>query len=275
MNCGPQEIALFEEVERAALESLHECAAAGLAGRIGLRLERIGGATLSIASGAPGGVVNRVIGLGFGEPASRETVEAITACYRDARVGSYYLHRHPEARPAELSDWLKSAGLARSRGWVKFVRGAEPPPAAITGLTMRRVGEELAGKAGLIAADGFGIAAEGAELVAGLVRDPRWRLYLAYDGDRPAAAAGLFIHERTGWLDWAATLPEFRRRGCQSLLLRTRVADALDLGCTRVVTETGEPAPGDPQHSFHNILRAGFEELHLRENWSPVTVGER
>jgi hypothetical protein len=28
-------------------------------------------------------------------------------------------------------------------------------------------------------------------------------------------------------------------------------------------------APGDPQHSYHNILWAGFEELGLRDNYAP------
>jgi hypothetical protein len=27
--------------------------------------------------------------------------------------------------------------------------------------------------------------------------------------------------------------------------------------------------PGDPQHSYANILRAGFAETTLRPNWAP------
>ena len=30
---------------------------------------------------------------------------------------------------------------------------------------------------------------------------------------------------------------------------------------------TGEAVPGDAQHSYSNILRAGFAESYLRENW--------
>jgi hypothetical protein len=33
---------------------------------------------------------------------------------------------------------------------------------------------------------------------------------------------------------------------------------------------TGEAVPGDDQHSYHNIERAGFEEAYLRENWIPA-----
>jgi hypothetical protein len=32
-------------------------------------------------------------------------------------------------------------------------------------------------------------------------------------------------------------------------------------------TETGEAVDGDPQHSYRNILRAGFEQLDVRENF--------
>ena len=34
-------------------------------------------------------------------------------------------------------------------------------------------------------------------------------------------------------------------------------------------TATGEEVPGDPQHSYANILRMGFEEGYIRENFAP------
>ncbi len=46
-------------------------------------------------------------------------------------------------------------------------------------------------------------------------------------------------------------------------------ADALDLGCAALGTETGEEVPGDPQHSYNNIRRAGFVETHVRANYAP------
>lgn len=48
-----------------------------------------------------------------------------------------------------------------------------------------------------------------------------------------------------------------------------RIADAHDLGCRVLATATGEAVPGDPQHSYRNILRAGFELSHVRANWVP------
>ena len=39
------------------------------------------------------------------------------------------------------------------------------------------------------------------------------------------------------------------------------------LGCTLVVTETGERIADRPSSSYRNILRYGFEEQYLRPNW--------
>ena len=73
-----------------------------------------------------------------------------------------------------------------------------------------------------------------------------------------------------GYLDFGATHPDYRRRGSQTGVLNTRIRDALDAGCTSIVTMTGEAVPGDDQHSYRNIARAGFSEAYLRENWIPA-----
>jgi hypothetical protein len=49
---------------------------------------------------------------------------------------------------------------------------------------------------------------------------------------------------------------------------RVRVADRSRLA--RVHTCTGAPAPGDPQHSYRNILRCGFVETVQRRNLAPA-----
>jgi hypothetical protein len=41
------------------------------------------------------------------------------------------------------------------------------------------------------------------------------------------------------------------------------------LGCSVLFTMTGEDVPGDAQHSYRNIMRAGFREGCLRDNWAP------
>ena len=105
--------------------------------------------------------------------------------------------------------------------------------------------------------------------IYGLVGQEDWRVYMSFDGDRPAGCGAMRIHDGVAWLDWAATLPEFRRRGSQGAILARRVADARELGCDLLLTATGVAKEGDPQHSYRNIERAGFRLSHVRDNWSP------
>jgi hypothetical protein len=80
------------------------------------------------------------------------------------------------------------------------------------------------------------------------------------------------IFEKTGWMDWAATLPEFRRRGSQGAILERRIADGIEAGCEAFATCTGEAVEGDPQHSYRNIERYGFRRTHARANWVPAAA---
>ena len=118
---------LAERVEREALAALHAAATAELRGRLGLRLETVGSALVSIAANDPGVVVNRAIGLAA---------------------------RRPGGQPA-------------------------------------------------------------------------WHLYMGFDGREPAGAAAMFVH-------------------------------------------AGEAVEGDPQHSYKNIQKAGFEQLDVREDFVPA-----
>jgi hypothetical protein len=260
---------LSEHVERAALEAIHLAAPDDVRQQSGLAFDVVGTAAVSISRHDPSTLLNRAVGLGVDEPALRDDVDALVTRYRDFDIGRYYLHLHPEARPPELREWVIGAGLERARGWMKFRRGRDAPPPARSDLEARRVDRSESETFGRIVAGAFGMKPSSSRLLAALAESPRWRTYLAFDGETPAAAAGLFVHDNAAWLDWAATLPEFRRRGAQSLLVRKRILDALDLGCRAMFTETGEAVGSDPQHSYRNILRAGFETAHLRENFVP------
>ena len=93
---------------------------------------------------------------------------------------------------------------------------------------------------------------------------------MSFTGERPAGTGALYVRDGIGYLDWASTHPDFRRRGSQTAILSARLDHAFDAGCKTIVTMTGEAVPEDPQHSYSNILRAGFSEAYLRENWVPA-----
>ncbi|WAP50835.1 GNAT family N-acetyltransferase [Arthrobacter sp. ATA002] len=90
---------------------------------------------------------------------------------------------------------------------------------------------------------------------------PGLRRYLATVNGQPAAAAALFVHGGLSLFVGAATLPAFRRRGCQSALIHRRLADAAAASDLTVVTS----AVGSP--SSANLRNHGFEITHLRTLW--------
>ena len=73
----------------------------------------LGGVTVLRAEAAPASpMLNQVTGLGVDEPATEELLdEALAAMGEEA---SCYVAVAPEARPAELTDWLRLARVTQS-----------------------------------------------------------------------------------------------------------------------------------------------------------------
>jgi GNAT superfamily N-acetyltransferase len=258
-----------ERIEAASLEALHAGASDELRTRLGLRLEWIDGTMVSIAATDPSILLNRAVGLGLNAPATRDGIERICEAYREHDLERFYLGVHPEARPDGIEDLLDIAGLQSQRGWMKFERGPDLAPAAESSLEVREIGTDHIDEFGRIASSGFGLTPEAAPLFRGLVDRSDFRLYMTFADDTPAGTGLLYIDGDCAWFDWAATDPDYRRRGSQRALLAQRIDDAVAVGCTRLLTATGEAVPGDPQHSYHNIEWAGFEPTFVRGNWVP------
>ena len=260
-----------EDIERAALADLQAAATPQLVDELRLQALSIGAGLVSLAGGLPASaiVINRAIGLGLSRPETEDSVGKMVAAYRDAGVQRYFVQRHPVAQPAELADWLVAAGLQKVRGWQKFSRGRDAAPRVETDLRIERVGPERGAAFGRIVCDAFDLGQDAAPWLARLPGRPGWQVFMTFDGERPAGAGSLFIQDGLAWFDFGATAPAYRRRGSQSALLARRVQHALDAGCRKLFTCTGEDVPGDPQHSYRNILKAGFQEDYLRENYAP------
>jgi GNAT superfamily N-acetyltransferase len=91
---------------------------------------------------------------------------------------------------------------------------------------------------------------------------PEWRRYLATVDGEPAACAVLYSENGVGMLSWAATLPEFRGRGCQTALLHTRIAEAARMGLDLVTVTTVFLSP-----SQRNCERSGFRMAYTKTFW--------
>jgi GNAT superfamily N-acetyltransferase len=262
---------LAEELERAALEDLHQAASSDLRSSLGISGQTLGSAFVSVASTLPASaiVINRAVGIGLRKPATEETIQQIIDAYQSMGVDRYFLQIHPAAEPSTISTWLHDRGLERARGWQKFSRGREAVPTARTDLTIREIGTDNGADFAAILSDAFDLGDRARPWLSQFPARDRWHVFMTYDGAVPAGTGSVFIDGEYAWIDFGATAPQFRQRGSQSSLLRHRVQFALDCGCRQMFTCTGEAVPGDAQHSYSNILKAGFKEDYVRANYAP------
>lgn len=105
---------------------------------------------------------------------------------------------------------------------------------------------------------------EGGVKVAAILADRGLaELFGAWVEEEPAAMAALIPTENCANVGWAGTHPQWRKRGCQSALIRMRVRRAMELGLKWCIAETVTAE----MTSTNNLLRAGFTEAFAWEVW--------
>lgn len=229
----------------------------------GTDVVEVAGATCLRAPFAPDSpMMNRIVGLGLDGSVDESGVDAALAAMGDT---AFYVAVSPSADP-DLDRLLEERGLEQGWGWMLFERGPLPARTPETTLRVVEVGDAAAASWAQVVATGYGLpdaARARIEEVPGL---PGWHALLALDRDEPVAAAAVWIDPPTAYFGFAATLPGHRGRGGQGSLFAARIDRALELGCTTLVTETGELRDGHPSASYRNIRRNGFEERRVVAN---------
>lgn len=269
---NPLDLPLFRDldaVEAAAYRDMFAAAPTGLA-PLGLEAREVAGATLLMAPGLPTPMFNRVIGLGNAQPAGDDDVDRIVAAYREAGIGSWWMHLSPGARPASLAATLERRGFAQPvrAAWVKVLRDGVAAPDVETGLEIRpiRSGEEQALAEALCAA--FEMPAQMSPWFAHLAARPAWRAVAAIDQGRIVGGGLLHLQDRFAWLGAGGVRPEARGRRAHRALMALRIRLAIEAGRTRVTTETGEPVGDEPNPSLRNMAACGFTRVFARLNFA-------
>jgi GNAT superfamily N-acetyltransferase len=255
----------FEPVDALASADMVEGTPPDTRAQLGLMVERQGATTILSSTGIPCLMFNRAIGLRGGD------VDAAGRAVRhfcDRGIESYLLALSSGPDDA-LEALLAGYGVERyRRAWDVFVRPTSTPsPEAATDLSIRPAAPGDGEAVGAIVAAAFD--APGSEPVfASTIGRPRWHVFVACDAGRVVSTAALFAAGATGYCVFAATEPASRGRGAQRALLARRLEVAAALGCDVVTTETGEPMPGEPDPSYKNLLRAGFQVTERHPNYA-------
>jgi GNAT superfamily N-acetyltransferase len=97
------------------------------------------------------------------------------------------------------------------------------------------------------------------QIFADTLATPSFERFIARRDGAVAGGASLRLHQGVAQLAGAATLPDHRRQGVQTALLRYRLLDAARRGCDVAVVTT---QPGSK--STENVQRFGFAVLYVR-----------
>ena len=214
------------------------------------------------------GFFNRVIGIGVARPAVESDVDEVVAFYDGAERETSVAQIAPHAAPAELVGWFEARGFNRSRTWVKMWHDLAAIPEAKTDLRIEVIGADRAddfGRLGVVEAYGFpDVVGPASGATAG---QAGWTHYMGFDGDTPVSTAAMRIEDGVAWFGFGATSESHRGRGGQSALFARRLRDARDAGCRFAIVETGKETAEDPNPSYRNMVRSGFQLAYFRHNW--------
>jgi ribosomal protein S18 acetylase RimI-like enzyme len=234
-------------------------------------VQHLGGGAAVFAGGTP---FDKVIGLGF-EPLDLDAFDAFERAVHE-RGGTVQVEPSTMADPGvakaltqrgyALIGFENVLGLAlETAAAAKQQRGDAPRVDAVRP-------EESADWIALMA-EGFAHPdtfdgppsheAFARDAIAQVMRDvsavPGYRGFLARRDRTLAGAASVRLHAGIAQLTGATTLPDHRRRGVQTALLRARLAFAAKEGCDLAVVTT---QPGSV--SQQNVMRQGFSLLYAR-----------
>jgi hypothetical protein len=262
-----QDFETLERIEFEATSDLYRAAPEAIRAAHAIELFDVGPVTCQTSRDIePAAIFRRAVGLGVREPATEAGLDAVIAHMR-ARAPTYAIPVAGQYRPPQLTSWLEQRGFTRGYAWMKFQRACQGAPSADCDLDIRVIGREQGEAFARVVTAGFGLPVAIAPWVGELAGRRNWICVMAFAGDTPAAAGAVYVPGEYAWLGFGATLPEHRRHGAQNALLVRRLREAAVRGARVAVTETGERLPDKPSNSYRNILRAGFQEMYLRQNY--------
>ncbi|NMO54030.1 GNAT family N-acetyltransferase [Actinoplanes sp. TBRC 11911] len=236
---------------------------------LGIATRRLSGGVVLSARTDPSRYWSKALGLGFEEPVTADLIDQVLDVYRAEDNPRAVLQIAPEVLPDDWEWIARTRGLTARGRVAKFAApiGDLAPPGT-TGLRIAPVTKDDAEPWATVVRESFGFPPEGNQgLFAAACGHPQFFPYAAWDGDTIVGGANLFVHGGIASLNSDGTAAVSRGRGAQSALIAARIAKARELGCRWVVAETGQPADGESNPSYNNMLRAGLKVIYVRRNY--------
>ncbi len=218
--------------------------------------------------------IGRTVGMGFDGSATAADLDRMEQFYRSHGAPAQ-IDVCPLTDPP-LFEMLKQRGygMAELNNVLFHKLDGEDQPATPAGATIRQgQAQEAEAFAAIVVRSFFpnGDAPQGfAEMIAPIYQCEGGILFTAeVNGEPVACGAGLIIPERRiVALFGAGTLPQFRRRGLQTALLRRRMEVARKAGCEYAVIVTLGGTT-----SQHNAERLGFRVAYSKATLIKSTEG--
>lgn len=263
-NC-PDADSLVELGEAYAYTQLVEGAPAALRREFGLQAQQFGSIHALAAHGLANTLVlNRVLGLGITDPATAADLDLLDALYRDSGIASYAIELSPSALPSNLADLLRGRGFMPFKQTALMLRVCEPIEVPDCTLQVRRVTADDGEAFASLCCGVFGYPEPIPQILKATFESSSWQHWMAFDGNRPVAAAMTHLRGDTAWIGWVCTQPEHRGKGAQHALAAAQLQGAEEAGVSWITLEAAKGSKSKPGQSLRNYQRLGWAVVHDR-----------
>lgn len=209
---------------------------------------------------------NRVTGLGLEEPLNQKTIDKIKHFFSESK-SRHTLTLVPSVITKDTESLLAANGYKPGSNWAIFYRDTSPIENARTAFEIKLIGKDYADAFAELVTGIYGFPAEMNKVFSSAIPLKNINYYMAFDKGVPAGAGCVYFGGDTAWFALAATLPEYRKRGVQSALLKVRIDDAKKRGCNWISVRTAEDTADNDSPSYRNMFRYGFILLYKRQNY--------
>jgi len=262
---GSEVARLVETSEARAYAALVTGAPKELNAQHGLEVHQVGATTVFVAAGVRDSLVlNRVIGLGIGEPATQGILDELDAIYHASGIATYAAEVSPVCEPPDLPSRLRTRGFVPYKQTSMCYRAAQPIASPACDLLVRRAALAEAEAYADLSCGLFNFEEPFPSMLRATFQRPAWQQWLAFDRDRPVAAAITHVADEVAWIGWVGTLADYRGRGAQSALTAAQLQAASENGCRWVTLEAATGTKKQASQSLRNYRRLGWNVAYDR-----------